>query len=49
MKFSVQIGNHLSRDTLILDMCVAVRKATALLTKLVSSHLDFASPFNEFL
>jgi len=49
VKLSVQSGDHLSRDTFILDVRVAIRKATPLFPELVSSHLDFASSFNEFL
>ena len=49
MKLRVQNGDHLSRDTLILNVGIAVRKTTPLFPKLVSGHFNLLRSFDKFL
>ena len=49
MESRVQICDHLSRDTIVFDMRIAVRETTPLLSELVSSHFDFSCSLNQFL
>jgi hypothetical protein len=45
----IDIGNHLTRNTLIFDVRVAIREAAALLPQLLGSHFDIASAIHKFL
>lgn len=49
VELCVQVRDHLTRDAVILDMRIAVSKATPLLAELFGGHLDFSCSFNEFL
>lgn len=46
--FAVNVSDQLPRNSLILDVGIAIGKASALLGGLIGRHLDFARPFNEF-
>jgi hypothetical protein len=49
LKLGVQISDHFTRYSFILDVRVAIGKATPLFPELSRAHLDFTCPLNEFL
>jgi len=49
VELRIKISDHLARDPLILNVRIAIGKATPLLPELVGGHFDFASTVNEFL
>src|SRR5262245_56371162 len=45
----IRFGNHLARNSLVLDVGIAVGKALTLLSELVGRHRDLAGADDQFL